>query len=246
VSTRPESAPDELANLIGQVRAAGRSFFTEPEAKALLRALGIPVPSGRLVRDENEAAEALKAVGPPVVIKAVAYNLTHKTDAGGVLFPIETPAAASEACRTIAERVGARRSDVRLEGFLIEAYRPAHPEWILALRNDPQFGPIVLFGLGGLYVDILRQVSFRLVPLRDDELDAFLTERPAMRILQGVRGRPPADLAALKAAIRCLSDAALRSDVAEHITEIEINPLTVGPDGVLALDALIVLRQEHS
>jgi succinyl-CoA synthetase beta subunit len=175
----------------------------------------------------------------------VAHNLTHKSDAGGVLFPIDTPAAAQAACRKIATNVAARRADVRLEGFLIEAYRPAQPEWILALRNDPQFGPAIMFGLGGLYVDILRQVSFRLLPLRDDDIEALLSERPATRILHGARGGPAADLGALEDAIRRLSDAALRADVAGAISEIEINPLTVTGAGVLALDALIVLRQEH-
>jgi succinyl-CoA synthetase beta subunit len=244
--TCSDSASDELAALIGRVRAARRSYFTEPEAKAFLRALGIPVPPGRLVSDGDEAAEAVEAIGPPVVVKAVAHDLTHKTEAGGVVFPIHTPDAAREACRTIRERVAARRPDVRLEGFLVEAYRPAQPEWILALRNDAQFGPAIMFGLGGVYVEILRQVCFRLAPLRDPDVEALLGERPATRILHGVRGRAPADLAALKAAILRLSDLALRPDITGHIAEIEINPLSVGRDGVLALDALIVLRQEHS
>jgi acetyltransferase len=197
------------------------------------------------VRDASEAAEALETIGSPVVIKAVAHNLTHKTDAGGVLFPIDTPAAAQTACRKIAANVAAYRADILLQGFLIEAYRPAQPEWILAMRNDPQFGPTIMFGLGGLYVEILRQVSFRLLPLRDEDVEALLSERQATRILQGSRGRPPANLGALKDAIRRLSDAALRPDIAAAISEIEINPLTVTQAGVLALDALIVLRQEH-
>lgn len=237
-------ASDELAGLIAAARAERRTLLTEPEAKAFLRALGIPVPDGRVVRDPGEAAAALAAIGPPVVIKAVAHDLTHKTDAGGVLYPIDTPAAAQAACRRIAANVAAHRADIRLQGFLIEAYRPAQPEWILALRNDPQFGPVMMFGLGGLYVDILRQVSFRLLPLGDDDIAALLSERPATRILCGARGAPPADLGALQNAIRRLSEVALRPDLLAGIAEIEINPLTVTGAGVLALDALIVLTQE--
>ena len=86
---------------------------------------------------------------PPVVVKAVAPELTHKTDVGAVIFPVDTPAAAEAACRTIAARVAAHRPDIKLAGFLIEAYRPAQPEWILSLRNDPHFGPAIMFGLGG-------------------------------------------------------------------------------------------------
>jgi succinyl-CoA synthetase beta subunit len=239
-------APADFGSLIAAARAEHRTCLTEPEAKAFLRALGIPVPAGRVVRDASEAAEALEAIGPPVVVKAVAHNLTHKTDAGGVLFPVDTPAAAKAACHKIAASVAAYRADVRIEGFLIEAYRPAQPEWILALRNDSQFGPAIMFGLGGLYVEILRQVSFRLPPLRDEDVEALLSERPATRILQGCRGGPPANLGALKDAIRRLSDAALRPDIAGAISEFEINPLIVTQAGVLALDALIVLRQEHS
>lgn len=239
------TATDEPARVIAAARAERRTFLTEPEGKAFLNAIGIPVPRSRVVRDASEASEALGTIGPPVVIKAVAHNLTHKTDAGGVLFPIDTPAAAQAACRKIAANVAAYRADIQLQGFLIEAYHPAQPEWILALRNDPQFGPAIMFGLGGLYVEILRQVSFRLLPLRDEDVEALLSERPATRILQDTRGGRPANLGALKDAIRRLSDVALRPDIASAISEIEINPLTVTQAGVLALDALIVLRQEH-
>jgi hypothetical protein len=134
------------------------------------------------------------------------------------------------------------RPDAAVEGFLIEAWRPAALEWILGLRVDPVFGPAIMFGLGGIYVDVLRQVSFRLAPLREQDIEALLTEMPAMRLLDGARGRPPVDRAALKAAIGCLSDIATVPAIADQISEIEINPLTVGETGVLALDALVVLR----
>ncbi len=120
-----------------------------------------------MIRDAAEAGRAVDAIRPPVVVKAVAPELTHKTDVGAVIFPVDTPAAAEAACRTIAARVAAHRPDIKLAGFLIEAYRPAQPEWILALRNDPHFGPAIMFGLGGLFVETLRQVSFRLAPLRE-------------------------------------------------------------------------------
>jgi acetyltransferase len=142
----------------------------------------------------------------------------------------------------IAARLAASRPDVTLEGFLVEAYRPAQPEWILALRNDATFGPVVMFGLGGLFVETLRQVSYRLAPLRDADIEALLSERPAIRHLLGARGRPPADRAALAEALRRLSDLAQIPQIAKDISEIEINPLVIGEHGVLALDALIVLR----
>jgi succinyl-CoA synthetase beta subunit len=233
---------DEAALLLAAARAQHRRSLTEPQSKALVAALGIAVPRGAVVRDGRDAAAAAERIGTPVMVKVVAADLTHKSDIGGVMGPFDTPAAAAAACITIAQRVQQHRPDAAVEGFLIEAWRPAALEWILGLRVDPVFGPAIMFGLGGIYVDVLRQVSFRLAPLREQDIEALLTEMPAMRLLDGARGRPPVDRAALKAAIGCLSDIATVPAIADQISEIEINPLTVGETGVLALDALVVLR----
>jgi acetate---CoA ligase (ADP-forming) len=158
------------------------------------------------------------------------------------MFPLDSPAAAETACRTIARRVATYRPDIALDGFLIEAYQPTQPEWILALRNDPHFGPVIMFGLGGIYVETLRQVSFRLAPLRDEDIEALLSERPAMQLLSGARGRAPPDRQAVIDVVRRLSNLSQQPAIARDISEIEINPLAVTENGVLALDALIVLH----
>lgn len=232
----------DVATLISAARAQRRNVLSEPEAKAFLQAHGIPVPPGRAVRTADEAPAAIEAIGAPVVVKAVAHQLSHKTEAGAVIFPVDSPAGAQAACRTIAARVAAYRQDIVLEGFLVEAYRPAQPEWIVALRNDPHFGPVVMFGLGGIYVETLRQVSFRLAPLRSEDIEALLTERPATRLLSGARGAAPRDRRAVVDVLRALSDLSQQPAVAREISEIEINPLAVTESGALALDALIVLR----
>lgn len=237
-----QASSNDAAALIGAVRAEGRVMLSEAEAKAFLATLGIPVPPSRFVRDAELAAAALLEIGPPVVVKAVAHDLAHKTDVGAVMFPIDTGAAAQAACRTIAKRVNAARPDITLKGFLIEAYRPGQPEWILALRVDPDFGPAIMFGLGGIYVEALRQVSFRLAPLAERDIEALLTERPAMRILDGARGRPKTDRAALADIIKRLSDVAARHDIISELSDLEINPLIISDGGALALDALVVLR----
>jgi succinyl-CoA synthetase beta subunit len=242
VSTTDIGVAGDIATLIQTARAEHRQFLSEPESKALLRAHGIPVPAGQVVREAAEAGRALEAVGPPVVVKVVAPELTHKSDAGGVMFPVGTPAAAQAACRTIASRVSTHHPNIKIQGFLIEAYRPSQPEWILSLRNDPHYGPAIMFGLGGFFVETLRQVSFRLAPLSDADIDALLSEQPATRLLAGARGRPAADRAALGEVLRRLSDIAQLPEVEREISEIEINPLVAGEQGVLALDALIVLR----
>lgn len=239
------SAGDELTRFVAAARAAKRNTLSEPEAKQVLQAHGIPVPAGRVVAEPEQAPAVLLEIKPPVVVKAVAHNLTHKTDAGGVIFPVYSGADAESACRTIRTRIRAAAPDAVLQGFLIEAYQPAQPEWILALRMDPHFGAVIMFGLGGIYVDVLRQVSFRLAPLRRRDAEALLSEKPAMRILDGVRGRKPADRAALVETILRLSDLAAHPAVARDVSEIEINPLVVNERGVLALDALIVLRPQE-
>lgn len=240
-----DSVDDELTRFIAAARSQRRNTLSEPEAKQVLRARGIPVPAGRVVEEPEEAPAILQELAPPVAVKAVAHNLTHKTDAGGIVFPVYSGADVESACRTIRQRVRAAAPDAVMQGFLIEEYRPAQPEWILALRMDPHFGGVIMFGLGGIYVDVLRQVSFRLAPLRRRDAEALLSERPAMRILDGVRGRRPADRGALVQTILQLSDLASHPVVAREVSEIEINPLVASEEGVLALDALIVLRPQE-
>ena len=215
----------DTAAIIAAARRRGDTALSEVESKALLREIGIPTPAGRSVASAAAAADAATAVGFPVAVKAVSRSLTHKTDAGGVIFPVMTAADATAACGLIVERVAQARPDVALDGFLVEAYQPARVEWILSLRIDPQFGPIIMFGLGGIFVELLGQVAFRLVPLDETDIDILLANRLVARALDGLRGDPPADRDSLKAVIRALSAFGTRRNIAESITEIEINPL---------------------
>jgi acetate---CoA ligase (ADP-forming) len=230
----------DLGQLAQIARNQKRRVLSEPEAKAFLRAQGIAVPAGRFVRRPEEAAAALSAIGAPVVVKAVAPELTHKNDAGAVIFPIFSPAAAQDACRTIAQQVKTRRPDIALDGFLIEAFRPGQPEWIMALRNDPQFGSVIMFGLGGVLVEALRQVSFRLAPLNATDIAALLTEQPATKLLN--RKSSKNNERGLGAMLERLSELSKLPEVQRQIEELEINPIVVSEQGPVALDALIVLH----
>jgi succinyl-CoA synthetase beta subunit len=230
----------DLCKLVQTSREQKRRFLSEPEAKAFLRAQGIPVPEGRFIQTPDEAAAAIAAIGAPVVVKAVAPLLTHKNDAGGVIFPVSSPEAAQDACRKIVHQVKMRRPEIVIDGFLVEAFRPAQPEWIVALRQDPQFGPVIMFGLGGVFVEALRQVSFRLAPLSATDVTALLTEHPATKLLS--RKDSEKNGPSLGAVLQRLSALAVLPEVQLQIEEIEINPIVVGEQGPLALDALIVLR----
>jgi succinyl-CoA synthetase beta subunit len=240
VSSIESDLSGDLGKLVQIARAQRRHVLSEPEAKAFLRAQDIPVPNSQFVRSPDEAGAALSAIGGPVVVKAVAPLLTHKNDAGAVIFPVLSPQAAEEACRTIARQVKTRRPEIALDGFLIEAYRPGQPEWIMALRNDPQFGPVIMFGLGGVFVEALRQVSFRLAPLTASDIAALLTEHPATKLLS--RNGSQKNGPGLSAVLRRLSELSQLPDVQHEIDEIEINPIVVSERGPVALDALIVLR----
>jgi succinyl-CoA synthetase beta subunit len=240
VSTTKADRSGDLGKLVQIARAQKRHVLSEPEAKAFLRAQGIPVPENRFVRTADEAGAALSAIGAPVVVKAVAPLLTHKNDAGAVIFPVASPAAAEDACRTIARQVKTRRPEIALDGFLIETFRPGQPEWIMALRNDPQYGPVIMFGLGGIFVEALRQVSFRLAPLTATDIAALLSEHPATKLLsrKGSQKNGPS----LTAVLQRLSDLSELPEVQGEINDIEINPVVISEQGALALDALIVLR----
>jgi succinyl-CoA synthetase beta subunit len=230
----------DLGKLVEIARERKRRVLSEPEAKAFLRAQRIPVPEGKFIRTASEAGAALSAIGAPVVVKAVAPLLTHKNDAGAVIFPVASPAAAEHACRTIAHQVKARRPEIALDGFLIEAFRPGQPEWIMALRNDPQFGPVIMFGLGGLLVEAFRHVSFRLAPLTATDIAALLSEHPATKLLSRYISEKNAPT--LSAVLQRFSELSELPEVQSQIDEIEINPIVVNEQGPLALDALIVLR----
>lgn len=240
----PTVTREKIGTLLA--RATGVHTLSEPDSKSLLRLLDIPVPAGEVITDPRQAAAATDRIGAPVVVKAISAALTHKSEVGGIVFPVGSGGAAEAACKNIAARVKERRPGVALDGFLIEAYRPAQLEWILALRVDSNFGPVIMFGLGGVFVELLRQVTFRLAPLRDRDIEALLTENLATRALAGLRGAKATDRKALKRVIGALSDLAGCEEIVATISDIEINPLTVTEHGVLALDALVVLRQKES
>ena len=231
-----------IVDLIAAARERGDAALSEPDSKALLREIGIPVPAGQVVASPAAAAEAATAIGFPVVVKAVSPALTHKTDAGGIVFPVATPADAAVACALITERVARTHPNIPLRGFLIEAFHPAKLEWILSLRMDAQFGPLIMFGLGGIFVELFEQVAFRLAPLSEVDIDTLLADRMVTRALSGLRGDPPADREGVAAAIRALSALCSREDIAANIAEIEINPLIATARGVVALDALVLLH----
>ena len=221
--------------------ADGRSILTEPEAKAAIAAYGIPVPETVVVRTPAEAKKAaarLLAGGGRIVVKLLSKAISHKSDVGGVVLNIDTAEAAHDAAAAILERVRKAAPDADIQGFAMQpmVVRKNAYELILGVSRDPIFGPIVLFGAGGVAVEVMDDTAIALPPL-DDVLSGDLIDRTRIgRLLAGFRDRKPADRAAIADALNGLSQMIVDFPC---IAGMDINPLLADADGVIALDARI-------
>jgi acetyltransferase len=239
VGEGPDAASARAAETLGRARTAGRTLLTEPEAKAVLAAYGIPTVETRVASSEEEAVAAAGAIGYPVVLKLYSETITHKTDVGGVRLSLGDPAAVAEAYRAIAAAVRERAGAEHFLGVTVQPMvaRDGY-ELIVGSSPDVQFGPVLLFGTGGELVEVFRDRALALPPLTTTLARRLMERTRIYRALQGVRGRPPVDLAALAQLLVCFSEL-----VVSHpwIREIDINPLLASPGRLLALDARIVL-----
>ena len=207
-----------------------------------LAAAGVPVTPARQARNAAEAGEAAAALGFPVVLKVLSADVAHKSDVGGVRLGVADRAGAEAAFGEVVAAVRAARPDAAIDGCLVAPMAAGGVETILGAQRDPVFGPIVMFGLGGIFVEALKDVTFRAAPFDEAEARAMIESVAAYPLLTGLRGQPPADLGALAAALSRLSCfAAANADVIESL---DVNPFLVRPEGqgALALDAVLVTR----
>ncbi|MFC8257676.1 acetate--CoA ligase family protein [Streptomyces sp. NPDC057291] len=227
--------------LLDSVRAAGRSALTAPEGKIVADAYGIAVPGEELAQDVDEAVAFADRLGGPVVLKIVSPDVLHKTDAGGVVVGVEGSAQVRAAFRRIIENVRAYAPDARVDGVQVQQLVPPGQEVIVGAVTDPTFGKVVAFGLGGVLVEVLKDITFRLAPVSADEALSMLDSIGAAEILRGVRGAAPVDRWALAEQIRRVSQ--LVTDFPE-IAEVDLNPVIAAPDGAIAADIRILLSTE--
>ena len=202
----------------------------------MLAAYGIPVTADTLCHSPAEAVKAAAAAGLPVVMKACSPDLLHKSDLGLVRIGV---GSAAEVRRTYAELVD--RSPVELDGVLVCPTATPGVECVVGVSQDPLFGPVIMFGLGGVLVEVLGDVTFRVPPFDRAEAHRMIREVQGFPLLTGVRGRPKADRKALVDVIMKVQRLAV--DHSDTIAELDINPLVVHPVGATALDALVVLRR---
>ena len=191
----------------------------------------------------REAAQAAAALGFPAALKIASPDIAHKSDVGGVALELDTADAVVEAFDAVTRRARAACPDARLDGVLVSPMVAGGVEMILGVRRDPAFGPVVMCGLGGVFVETLRDVAFRAAPFDDAEAHRMLRELRGYPLLAGARGRPPGDADALAAALAALSRFAAAHG--GRLESAELNPVVVRPagQGVVALDALIAPRR---
>ncbi|HEX9570096.1 MAG TPA: bifunctional acetate--CoA ligase family protein/GNAT family N-acetyltransferase [Rhodospirillales bacterium] len=236
-----EFTPDTVAArqvVMAALKGRKPATMSEPDAKAVLQAYGIPVVATRVARTPGEAAEIAKGLGFPAALKVLSPDVTHKTDVGGVHLFLDSPGAVRAAAEAILKEVPAKQPGTRIEGFTVQpmADRPGAFELILGVATDPIFGPVILFGHGGTAVEVIGDRAVALPPLNMKLARDLISRTRVSRLLMGYRDRPPVDFDALSMALMRISK--LIVDVPE-IVELDVNPLLAGANGVLAVDARI-------
>ena len=228
-----------VTKILDQAKSKGRAALTAPEARALCEAYGIPLPREELARNAAEAGALAARIGFPVVMKIVSPQILHKTEAGGVVVGVKSTQEASQAYDAII--ANARNYDGNAEVLGVQIQRMLHggQEVIIGAVTDPAFGKLVAFGLGGVLVEVLKDVTFRLAPASQQDAFSMLDSIAAAEILRGVRGAPPIDRAALADMIERVST--LVADFPE-IAELDLNPVFATERGATAADVRVVLN----
>lgn len=227
-----------FAETVARARAANRTLLSEVESKAALAEAGVRVTAARLARSREEAAELAGGMGFPAALKVVSADVPHKSDVGGVRLGLADRADVLAAHDAIMAAVAAARPDAAIEGVAVQAMAPPGVEVIVGVTADPQFGPVVMFGLGGVMVEVMGDVAFRLAPLGEGDARDMIDEIKGRPALDGARGRPPADVDALAETLERVSAFAAAHP---EVRELDLNPVIASPDGAVAADARIVL-----
>ncbi len=235
---------EKALKVIAGARADGRDSLTEIEAKEVFATYGLPITTTKLSKSEDEAVALAKEIGFPVVMKIVSPDILHKSDAGGVKVNIKDEASARDAFKTIMANAKAYKANANIHGVAIQEMAPWGTEVILGSVNDPTFGPTMMFGLGGIFVEVLKDVTFRVAPVASSQALRMLGEIRGAPILAGVRGEAPRDRQALADVICKYSNMIL--DLSDEIAESDANPVLVYEDGkgLKVVDARIILKKK--
>jgi acetyl-CoA synthetase (ADP-forming) len=228
-----------VAEIFGKAKSENRKFLLEIEAKTVCSHYGIPVTKFMLAKKAEDAANFAEKIGYPVVMKIVSPDVIHKFDVGGVVLNLKTAKEVESAFKKIVENVKKHKRDARIVGVTVQEMAPASTEVIVGAIKDPQFGQTLMFGLGGIFVEILKDVTFRIAPVTEEEAREMITEVKAYPLLHGYRGQPPADVGAI---IRILLATSKLMMSHTEIKELDLNPIMVYEKGAKTVDARIILE----
>jgi acyl-CoA synthetase (NDP forming) len=227
-------------NPVAAAKRAGRNALDESAGKQLLAAHGVKVPQSRVAKGVADVDVVMNGLQTPVVVKVMSPDILHKSDAGGVKINLRSVAEVKAAIEGMLN--APKIKGARIEGFLVEEMAPAGHELVIGGLRDPQFGPLVMVGLGGIFVEILKDVSFRLCPITRIDAEEMLAELKGVAILKGARGTKPASMdAIIDVLLKVGGENGLLMKHAADISEADINPLIVSDTAAVAVDARFIL-----
>jgi acyl-CoA synthetase (NDP forming) len=229
----------QTVKIINLAKKENRKALLETEAKTICKEYGIPVTRFNLAKNEKETQAQADQIGYPVVLKIVSPDIIHKSDAGAVLVNLKTPAEVADGYKKIIQNAKKYKSNARIVGVLVQEMAPQSTEVIIGAIKDPQFGPTIMFGLGGIFVELLKDVNFRVAPITAQEAKEMITQLKAYPLLNGYRNTPSADINALVDVLCNISRLVMAH---QEIKELDLNPVMAYPKGAKVVDARIILE----
>jgi acetate---CoA ligase (ADP-forming) subunit beta len=229
-----------VVDIIKQVRSEDRTLLTEIESKELIKLVGINVVETKLAATREEALEFAKECGLPVGLKICSVDVVHKSDAGGVKLNLKSVEDVVKACDDIYESVTQKVPNARIQGLAVQPMAKPGVEVIIGMSKDPQFGPVMVFGLGGILVEVIKDVALRIAPLTPRDAREMVREIKGYKLLTGYRGQPAVDIAILEKWLVSLSQFVMAHP---DIKEIDLNPIFAYPEGAVAVDARVILEK---
>jgi len=228
-----------VSEIFEKVRKEKRKFLLEPEAKTVCIKCGIPITNFKVAKNEAEAVKFAEQIGYPIVLKIVSPDIIHKSDVGGVIVGLKDAQEVRNAYKQILKNVKKHEANAKIVGILVQEMAPSSTEVIVGAIKDPQFGPALMFGLGGIFVEVLKDVTFRVAPITRDEACEMITEVKAYPLLKGYRNQPPADTEAI---VQILLNTSRLVMEHQEIKELDLNPIMVYEKGAKTVDARIILE----
>jgi acetate---CoA ligase (ADP-forming) subunit beta len=229
---------NSASQIVEKARKEARSVLTEMESKQLLRSLGIPTTEMKLATSEQEAVSLSREIGYPCVLKVSSPDISHKSDAGGVKVGLTSEQDVIQAYQAIILACSEKFPAAAIEGVTVQSMARPGLEVIVGMATDQQFGPVMMFGLGGVWVELLKDVSFKIVPLTRADAAKAVREIRAARLLDGFRGSAPIDTSALEDILLRVSDFVRETP---SISEMDLNPVLAYEDGAVVVDARVIL-----